>query len=134
MLAIILDENKYIKSYSSKFKTPESVLVETMPAESDPEKLKCYQYIDGEFVFDAELWEAIEAERAEIARISGINSNIAALKQEIESSDYQIIKCYEYALNNLPSPYDITKLHEERQALRDQINELEESLKDEEGV
>ena len=134
MFAIILDENKYIKSYSSKFKTPESVLVETMPAESDPEKLKCYQYIEGEFVFDAELWEAIEAERAEIARISGINSNIAALKQEIESSDYQIIKCYEYALNNLPSPYDITKLHEERQALRDQINELEESLKDEEGV
>lgn len=134
MFAIILDENKYIESYSSKFKTPESVLVETMPAESDPEKLKCYQYIEGEFVFDAELWEAIEAERAEIARISGINSNIAALKQEIESSDYQIIKCYEYALNNLPSPYDITKLHEERQALRDQINELEESLKDEEGV
>lgn len=134
MFAIILDENKYIKSYSSKFKTPESVLVETMPAESDPEKLKCYQYIEGEFVFDVELWEAIEAERAEIARISGINSNIAALKQEIESSDYQIIKCYEYALNNLPSPYDITKLHEERQALRDQINELEESLKDAEGV
>ena len=134
MFAIILDEKKYIKSYSSKFKTPESILLKTMPAESDPEKLKCYQYIEGKFVFDADKWAAIEAERAEIARINGINSHIAALKQKIESTDYQIIKCYEYALNNLTSPYDITKLHEERQALRDQINELEESLKDEEGV
>ena len=134
MFAIILDENKYIKSYSDRVKTPESILVETMPAESNPEKLKCYQYIDGKFVFDAELWEAIEAERAENERIGGIYEEIAALKQEIESTDYQIIKCYEYALNNLPSPYDITKLHEERQALRDKINELEESLKDEEGV
>lgn len=141
MFAIILDEKNYIKSYSSKFKTPGSILVETMPAESDPEKLGCYQYIKKKFVFDAEKWAAIEAARAEAEaaraeneRIGGIYEEIAALKHEIESSDYKIIKCYEYALNNLASPYDITKLHEERQALRDQINELEESLKDEEGV
>lgn len=54
MFAIILDENNYIKSYSSKFKTPGSILVETMPVESDPEKLGCYQYIKKKFVFDAE--------------------------------------------------------------------------------
>lgn len=129
MFAITLDENKYIKSYSSKFKTPESILVKSIPEESGPEKIKCYQYIKNKFVFDADKWAAIEAKREEIARINAINSNIAALKQEIESSDYQIIKCYEYALNNLDLPYDIAKLHEERQALRDQINELEESLK-----
>ena len=65
MFAINLDEKKYIKSYSSKFKTPGCILVETIPAESDPEKLGCYQYIKNKFVFDAEKWAAIEAARAE---------------------------------------------------------------------
>ena len=128
MFAITLDENKYIKTYSSKFKTPDSILVKTMPTESDPEKIKCYQYIKNKFVLDADKWAAIEAKREENARINEINSKITALKQEIESSDYQIIKCYEYALCNLTSPYDVIKLHEERQALRDEINELEASL------
>lgn len=133
MVAIILDDEKYLKSYSKKVRTPESVLVDELP-EEDPEKLKYYQYINGEFVFDADKWAAIEAKRAENERIGEIYEEIAALKHEIESSDYKIIKCYEYALNNLPSPYNMIELHEERQALRDQINELEESLKDEEGV
>ena len=135
MFAIILDENNYIESYSSKFKTPGSILVETMPAESDPEKLGCYQYIKNKFVFDAEKWAAIEAARAEAEaaraeneRIGGINEKIDSLKQEIESTDYQIIKCYEYALCNLPLPYDVIKLHEERQAIRDEINELKKTL------
>lgn len=127
MFAIILDEENYVVAYSKKYKTPESILVDELP-EEDSEKLKCYQYIDGKFVLDADKWAAIEAERAENARINEINSKITALKQEIESSDYQIIKCYEYALCNLPSPYDVIKLHEERQALRDEINELEASL------
>lgn len=128
MYAINLDEGKYIKSCSDKKRTPESILVDTIPAENNLEKLKCYQYIDGKFVFDAELWESIETERAENERIGGIYEKIAALKQEIESTDYQIIKCYEYALCNLPSPYDAIKLHEERQALRDEINELKATL------
>lgn len=129
MFAITLDENKYIKTYSNKFKTPDSILVKTIPTENDPEKIKCYQYIKNKFVLDADKWAAIEAKRAENARINEINSKITALKNEIESSDYQIIKCYEYALCNLPSPYDVIKLHEERQALRDEINELEALLK-----
>lgn len=135
MFAINLDKKNYIKSYSSKFKTPGSILVETMPAESDPEKLGCYQYIKNKFVFDAEKWAAIEAARAETEaerteneRNYGIYEKIESLKQEIESSDYKIIKCYEYALCNLPLPYDVIKLHEERQAIRDEINELKKTL------
>lgn len=134
MFAIVLDENQYIKSYSSKFKTPGCILTEKMPAEHDPKKLSCYQYKNKKFVFDAEKWAKIEAENAENERNDIIHEKIKALKQEIESTDYQIIKCYEYALCNLPLPYDAIKLHEERQALRNEINELEESLKDEEGV
>lgn len=127
MFAIILDDEKYVVAYSKKYRTPESVLVDKLP-EEDPEKLKCYQYIDGEFVFDADKWAAYEAAQAEKARKSEIMQQIAALKETLESSDYQIIKCYEYALNNLALPYDVAALHEERQALRDQINELEKQM------
>lgn len=128
MFAITLDEEKYLKSYSSKYRTPESIVVETIPNESDPEKLKCYQYIDEKYVFDADKWAAIEAERAEAARIAGITQEISVLKEMLESTDYQIIKCYEFSLCGLEMPYDVESLHAERQALRDQINALEQQL------
>ena len=50
---------------------------------------------------------------------------IAELKADLEATDYQIIKCSEYQLAGIDVPYDIAKLHSERQALRDQINALE---------
>lgn len=50
------------------------------------------------------------------------------LKKRLEESDYKIIKSYEYHLMNMLQPYDIEILHEERQALRDQINQLQEEL------
>lgn len=128
MFAIILDDEKYLKSYSSKYRTPESVLVHAIPEESDPEKLRCYQYKKNKFVFDADKWAAIEAERAEAARIEAVKQEIAALKDEITSTDYKIIKCYEYDLNGLELPYDVAALHEERQELRVQINALEKQL------
>lgn len=42
--------------------------------------------------------------------------------------DWKIAKCYEYALMGLPAPYDMTELNAKRQAVRDEINELEEKL------
>ncbi len=51
---------------------------------------------------------------------------ITILKNELEESDYQIIKSYEYQLIGLEAPYDIETLHLERQAIRDKINKLEE--------
>lgn len=135
MFAIILDEKGYLKDYSNKYRTPESILVESIPDEEDPEKLRCYQYKKKKFVFDAEKWAAIEAQRAklaeesaEAARIDGIRQEIRTLKEKLDSTDYQIIKCYEYALNDLELPYDVAALHAERQALRDQINEIEATL------
>ena len=50
---------------------------------------------------------------------------IQELQLELKSSDYKIIKCYEYALLGLTLPYNAEKLHKERQALRDKINKLE---------
>ena len=135
MYAITLDEEKYIQSYSEQFRTPGSIVVDSIPDEEDPEKMQCYQYIKKKYVFDAEKWAAIEAERAkaeaeaaEAERIAGIEQNISDLKNALTATDYQIIKCYEYAMNNLELPYDAKAMHEERQALRDQINALEKTL------
>lgn len=50
---------------------------------------------------------------------------IAELKADLTSTDYKIIKCSECSLAGIELPYDITALHAERQALRDEINELE---------
>ena len=50
---------------------------------------------------------------------------IAELKKELENTDYKIIKCSEYQLAGLELPYDIVALHAQRQAIRDEINQLE---------
>ena len=50
---------------------------------------------------------------------------IAELKAELDSTDYKIIKCSECSLAGVELPYDIIALHAERQAIRDEINTLE---------
>lgn len=50
----------------------------------------------------------------------------AALKKQLQQTDYKIIKCYEYELAGEESPYDMKALHTERQALRDEINGQEQ--------
>lgn len=51
---------------------------------------------------------------------------IDELKQQLSDTDYKIIKCSEYQMSQLELPYDIAELHAQRQALRDEINELEQ--------
>lgn len=50
---------------------------------------------------------------------------INELKLQLNSTDYKIIKCSECSLVGVELPYDIAELHTQRQALRDEINELE---------
>ena len=52
-------------------------------------------------------------------------ARIDELKAQLATTDYKIIKCSEYQLAGVPLPYDIATLHAERQALRDEINQLE---------
>ena len=52
-------------------------------------------------------------------------ARIAELKAQLDGTDYKVIKCAESQLAGLDLPYDIATLHAERQALRDEINELE---------
>lgn len=135
MIAVHLDENNYIKSYSRTYRTPGSILVDSIPDEEDPEKLHCYKFENGKFVFDHMKFAAVQAERlkeelerAAIAAIEKIREEIAEFKSKLESTDYQIIKCFEYSLLNIELPYDLEKLHTERQTMRDKINALEETL------
>ena len=128
MYAVFLDKEKYLISYSSTYRKPGSILVDSVPDEKDPEKSKCYKYTKKKFVFDETKWNAVEAERKKKASIEGTRQNIDDFKSMLESTDYKVIKCMEYALNNLELPYDVEALHAERQALRDNINELETTL------
>lgn len=50
---------------------------------------------------------------------------IEALKGELASTDYKIIKCMEAYLCGEELPYDIAALHAERNAKREEINNLE---------
>lgn len=50
---------------------------------------------------------------------------MAVLSKQLEASDYKIIKCYEYFLAGLETPYDIDKLHKDREAIREEIRAIE---------
>lgn len=53
---------------------------------------------------------------------------IAQLKKKLSATDYKVIKCSECQLLGEEMPYDVNALHAERQALRDQINQLEKGV------
>lgn len=63
-----------------------------------------------------------ELKAMERAQVMGEISN---LKEELSASDYKVAKIAECTALGLPMPYDVEALHNERQALRDRINELE---------
>lgn len=59
-------------------------------------------------------------------RILTTKEKIALLKRRLSASDYKVIKCAECQLLGEEMPYDVSELHAERQAIRDQINKLEQ--------
>lgn len=59
-----------------------------------------------------------------------VQKRISDLKESLTSTDsnigdYRITKCYEASLIGLDMPYDVADLHQARQAVRDEINQLE---------
>ena len=83
-----------------------------------------YRLLDDEVQYsnDGSVWVEPETHPYEPT----IQDQINALKKELESTDYKIIKCSECQLLGQPMPYDVAELHEQRQAIRDKINKLEE--------
>ena len=61
-------------------------------------------------------------------RQSELILDIESLKSELQESDYKVIKCVEAICLNADLPYNMTELHNERQALRDKINKLEREV------
>lgn len=55
-------------------------------------------------------------------------NKIQDLKNELASTDYKVIKCYEASLVGEAMPYDTQELHTSRQYIRDSINALEDML------
>ena len=60
--------------------------------------------------------------------IAPLKVEISNLKDQLAATDYKVIKCAEYSLAKLDSPYNIEELHAERQELRDKINALENKI------
>ena len=58
-------------------------------------------------------------------------NKIERLKDELQANDYKVIKNYELSALNMELEYDLQTLHTERQAIRDQINLLQ-NMTDEE--
>lgn len=74
------------------------------------------------------LTEEEIAEQERMNHIQELSMQISNLKEQLTSSDYKIIKEYEYSLVNKESDYNMSALHEERQTIRDEINRLESEL------
>ena len=81
---------------------------------------------------EASVPELSDEEMAELElqnQIMEKESQIRGLKESLSSTDYIIIKMYEYSLaGKTCSDYDIEAEHAKRQALRDEINSLEQEL------
>lgn len=61
-------------------------------------------------------------------RVKSTTEKINELKAQLSSTDYKIIKCSECQLVGEDLPYDVAELHAERQAIREQINKLEQEV------
>lgn len=63
-----------------------------------------------------------------MARIGELVSSLSAASSDI--GDWKVIKCYEAKLLGEELPYDIKALMSERQKVRDEINKLQQQLKE----
>jgi predicted nucleic acid-binding Zn-ribbon protein len=67
----------------------------------------------------------------EDTRLEDIQREISELMNKLSANssdigDWKINKIYEYRLQEKPDPYDLQSLLDERQAVRDRINELQD--------
>lgn len=76
-------------------------------------------------LFDSQDLEFGEYQISIDEQQANILSEIERMKSELQESDYKVIKCAEAMAIGADMPYDVASLHNERQALRDKINELE---------
>ena len=103
-------DGRILSATFAKYAPAGAVLVDALPGGN----ISDYRYENGVYVYDP----IPESEPT-------VEEQIAELKAQLEATDYKVIKCSEAQMAGAEMPYDITVLHAERQALRDQINALE---------
>ena len=94
--------------------TEEVLTPVTLPWSEAHEQIAKMEAQNGEYTIEEDGVEPTPAER------------IAELKKQLSATDYKVIKCAECQFLGEELPYDVEALHAERQAIRDEINELEE--------
>lgn len=75
-----------------------------------------------------EYKDHIGYEYEKVINVPYYRQKIQRLKDELTSTDYQVIKCYEASLVGETIPYNAQELHASRQSIRDNINALEDML------
>lgn len=117
----------------------EIVTVDQQIEELQSNGLKSVDVIDSEKLKSKDEYKSIRLEPFDnIDRISYryveyfdkklVADKITTLKQQLEASDYKIIKSYEATLLNLDLPYDLQELYAQRDKLRKNINILENMI------
>lgn len=107
---------KKITGYSEIKHFDNDILID--PEAVDLTKISYYEVINGKLVFNASLLdEQLEKENKFF--------RLAELKKLLAESDYKVIKCFEASLSNEKMPYNYEELKSQRQAWRDEINQLE---------
>lgn len=89
-------------------------------------------YVEPKPISESELHIPTEdeiAEQEKLQKISELTGQINNLKKQLEDMDYIFIKSYEATLvGESIDEYDFKVIHQERQLLRNQINDLQEEL------
>ena len=121
---ILLDEKGYFTgNYAVEGKIVGGIEISELPPYEDIKRQISCKFENEKWIFDEEKYQEILNRETEEKK----QAKIKALQRELTESDYKIIKCNEYELAGLELPYDIEELHKQRQALRDEINKLQES-------
>jgi hypothetical protein len=119
---IHIDENKYVVGYNQTKTVDDSFEYEFLEENElikFKEKFYSYKFVEDKLVFDEQKAEEIKNKGDAFFRFH-------ELKKLLSDSDYKITKCYEAKLLDITMPYDLQTLASERQAWRDEINELKE--------
>lgn len=83
--------------------------------------LSAHELLDsGEIVDNSEEYNRECGKRRNEAEIN-------RLMDELSSTDYKVLKCYEASLMGVELPYNIEELYEWRQGLRDKINLIKQN-------
>lgn len=88
-------------------------------------------------IVSQEYLDALEEEHEETKeeKIARLEQEIRNLTSDLTSpvssiGDYKVIKCYEASILSQELPYDIETLHEQRQRVRTQINDIQQQIEE----